>query len=51
VKSAAAVAAWMKLTPAPPEKIDRSIIERLVRAMELDKVGLREEDFEGPLSQ
>ena len=48
VKNAAAVAAWMKLTPGPVEKIDRSIIERLVRAMELEKIGLAEDDFKGP---
>lgn len=48
VKNAAAIVAWLKLTPAPVEKVDRSIIERLVRAMELSKMGLREEDFEVP---
>lgn len=48
VKSAAEMATWMKLTPAPVEKIDRSIIERLVRVMELEKIGLKEEDFEEP---
>jgi hypothetical protein len=47
VRSVAAMAAWMKLTPAPAEKIDRSIIERLVRAMELERIGLTEADFEG----
>jgi hypothetical protein len=46
VKSAAAIAAWMKLTPAPVEKIDASIITRLVRAMQLEQLGLTEEDFE-----
>lgn len=51
VKSAAEVATWMKLTPAPIENIDRSMIERLVRAMKLEKIGLKglkEEDFEEP---
>lgn len=48
IKSAAGVAVWMKLTPAPVEKIDRSIIERLVRVIELEKIGLKEEDFDEP---
>jgi hypothetical protein len=48
VKSAAAMAAWMNLTPAPVEKIDLTIIERLVRVMELEKIGLTEGDLEEP---
>lgn len=48
IKNAAGVAAWMKLTPAPAEKIDRGIIERLVRVIELEKIGLKEEDFDEP---
>ena len=46
VRSTAKMAAWMKLTPAPPEKIDSSIIEKLARQMELEALDLKEEDFE-----
>lgn len=45
-KNAAAIVIWMKSAPKPSETIDREIIARLVRAMELDQFGLREEDID-----
>lgn len=45
VRDVAAMVVWIKTAPVPPERIDREIIARLVRATELDQLGLRDGDF------
>lgn len=47
VKNAAAMVMWLKSAPIPADRTDKDLIARLVRVMELDQLGLREEDFDG----
>jgi hypothetical protein len=44
-KNAAGMVLWMKSAPVPPVGIDKDIIARLVRAMDIDKFGREGEDL------
>lgn len=44
-KNAVAMVLWMKNSPLSLERMDPEIVRRLIRAMQLDQIGLKEEDF------